>query len=159
MPKGGLRPGSGRKGAFIYHVQGRQFNSLVEAAEAFGVSTKSIHNWCRGRRLDCSMEPIGDKSKEKPKATSEKKPDIPQDIQDKAANENMTPLDYMLKVMRDENEDKKLRMTMAYYAAPYIHAKPSAGKAGKKEDKEERAKKAGSGRFAPSDPPKLKAVK
>ena len=158
MPRGGIRPGSGRKSVFIYHVQGQSFESLSEAAKAFGVSTKSIHNWCRGKRPDCSMEPVGDKPKENPKAASGEKSSIPQSIQDEAASANMTPLDYMLKVMRDEGEDKKVRMTMAYYAAPYIHPKPT-GKAGKKDDKEERAKQAGKGRFAPGSPPALKAVK
>jgi hypothetical protein len=35
----------------------------------------------------------------------------------------MTPLDFMLKVMRDEDEDMARRCDMAKGAAPYVHAK------------------------------------
>ncbi len=48
------------------------------------------------------------------------------------ARSGSLPLDYMLKVMRDEKEDKLLRLEMAKAAAPYCHARlrpvDSAGK-------------------------------
>jgi hypothetical protein len=36
------------------------------------------------------------------------------------------PLDYMLRVMRDENADSERRDHMARWAAPYLHAKLQA---------------------------------
>lgn len=38
----------------------------------------------------------------------------------------LTPLDFMLSVMRDEDEDMDRRLDMAKAAAPYIHPKLSA---------------------------------
>jgi len=35
----------------------------------------------------------------------------------------LTPLDYMLSVMRDEGNDKATRLDAANKAAPYVHAK------------------------------------
>jgi len=94
----------------------------------------------------------GDKS-EKPK----RKKGIPDDIQAEAATANMTPLDYMLKVMRDLTADIARRDRMASYAAPYCHPRKGEG-AGKKQDKDDRAKKAGAGKFGAGAPP-LRRVK
>lgn len=41
----------------------------------------------------------------------------------RAANEGLTPLDYMLKLLRDEGQPKEDRMWAAEKAAPYVHAK------------------------------------
>ena len=43
-----------------------------------------------------------------------------------AAMEGLTPLEYMLQVLRDETEDEKRRDAMAVAAAPYLHPKLSA---------------------------------
>ncbi len=86
------------------------------------------------------------------------KPTLPADVAAEAAAENLTPLDYMLKVMNDATiKDDVRRDRMAIAACPFIHARPSEGN-GKKQDKGERAKAAGLGKFAPSAPP-LKLVK
>jgi len=58
----------------------------------------------------------------------------PPDIRAGAANAAMTPLDYMLAVMRDPGADDQRRDRMAQAAAPYVHAK--AGESTKKEDRE-----------------------
>ena len=63
------------------------------------------------------------------------------------AGEILTPLDYMLKVMNDPNEDNELRARMATAAAPYCHQRKGEG-AGKKEEKSDRAKSAGAGKFS-----------
>ena len=42
---------------------------------------------------------------------------------EKAAEEGLTPLDYMLTILRDETADDKDRMWAAEKAAPYVHAK------------------------------------
>jgi hypothetical protein len=44
-------------------------------------------------------------------------------VRQKAAATGITPLDYMLKVLRNEGEDEKRRDAMAIAAAPYIHPK------------------------------------
>lgn len=51
----------------------------------------------------------------------------------KAIPADDTPLDYMLKVMRDDEADQKRRDEMAKIAASYVHQKPSerSGAAGK----------------------------
>jgi hypothetical protein len=51
-----------------------------------------------------------------------------------AAAEGISPLDYMLGVMRDTEADPARRDRMAQAAAPYVHAK--AGESTKKEDRE-----------------------
>lgn len=81
---------------------------------------------------------------EEPKAR--KKKGIPEDIIAEAAAENMTPLDYMLKVMMDDKADPLRRDRMAVSAAPYMHPRKGEGE-GKKEGKEERAIEASKGKF------------
>ena len=43
------------------------------------------------------------------------------EIADAAIKEGLTPLEYMLAVLRDENADPERRDEMAKAAAPYIH--------------------------------------
>ena len=38
----------------------------------------------------------------------------------------MTPLDYMISVMRDERNDLRTRLEAAHHAAPYVHSKLTA---------------------------------
>jgi hypothetical protein len=45
------------------------------------------------------------------------------EVADKAAAEGLTPLDYMLSVLRDEDMEPAARMDAAKAAAPYVHAK------------------------------------
>jgi len=72
-----------------------------------------------------------------------------------AGAENQTPLSYMLSVMNDPRADKELRARMAIAAAPYIHTRAGEGK---KQEKADRAKKAGAGKFAQGKAP-LKRIK
>lgn len=48
---------------------------------------------------------------------------INREAREQAARTGELPLDYMLRVMRDEEADPKRRDGMAQAAAPYIHAK------------------------------------
>jgi len=75
-----------------------------------------------------------------------------------AASENLTPLEFMLKIMRDPQEDEDRRARMAIAAAPFCHARKGEG-AGKKEEKADKAKQAGVGKFAAGRPPNIKLVK
>lgn len=45
------------------------------------------------------------------------------EIAEGAVAEGITPLDYMLKILRDVTADTKDRMWAAEKAAPYVHAK------------------------------------
>ena len=67
-----------------------------------------------------------------------------------------TPLDYMLFVMNDPGADERLRAQMAVAAAPYLH--PKMGEGGKKDLKQDAAKKAASGKFKAAVAPPLKLV-
>lgn len=81
--------------------------------------------------------------------------ETPADIQSAAAYENITPLEYMLKVMRDPREDLDRRLRCAIAAAPYCHARK--GESNGKADKVNRATIAGAGKFSPGRAP-LKLV-
>jgi hypothetical protein len=48
------------------------------------------------------------------------------EIADKACSEGLTPLEFMLQVMRDEEADRGERLDMAKAAAPYIHPRLSS---------------------------------
>jgi len=48
------------------------------------------------------------------------------EIADKAIAEGITPLEYMLSVLRDEDADKLVRFEAAKAAAPYVHPKLAA---------------------------------
>lgn len=68
------------------------------------------------------------------------------EIRARATKEKITPLEYMLKVMNDEEADSGRRDRMAIAAATFIHARPVAP--GKKESLDERARNY-SGIFSP----------
>lgn len=69
----------------------------------------------------------------------------------------MTPLEYMLSVMRDAKQDPARRDRMAMAAAPFVHIRPADAKPGKKDEKQAAAKTAAVGKFKPAAPP-LKLV-
>ena len=48
------------------------------------------------------------------------------EIADRAAEGGVTPLEFMLQVMRDETAERAERLDMAKAAAPYIHPRLSA---------------------------------
>jgi len=48
------------------------------------------------------------------------------EIQQAVEQSGLTPLEYMLKVMRDDGEDSPRRLAAATAAAPYVHAKLSS---------------------------------
>jgi hypothetical protein len=57
-----------------------------------------------------------------------------------------TPLEFMLRIMNDPLAGDDVRLRAASLAAPFVHTRVGEG-AGKKEEKSERASKAGEGRF------------
>lgn len=48
------------------------------------------------------------------------------EIADRAIQEGLTPLEYMLQVLRDEGEDPERRFEAAKASAPYIHPRLAA---------------------------------
>ncbi|MGR9116948.1 MAG: hypothetical protein ACU85E_14385 [Gammaproteobacteria bacterium] len=89
---------------------------------------------------------------------SSKKGETPRDIKNDAKKSKLTPLEYMIQVMNDEGAEKERRDRMAQIAAPFVHPR-LVEQRGSKDEKKDRAKAAGKGRFAPCAPPQLKAVK
>ena len=94
MPRGGARPGAGRK-------------PTKPKAEKPPKLDKD------GYKTDASW-PFGQVRPEEPKpAASAPEPDL----------SSLMPLDYMLSVIRDKEADPARRMQAAFYAAPYCHSK------------------------------------
>lgn len=82
---------------------------------------------------------------------------LPADVVAPAEASGMTPLEYMLRVMRDPDEDPARRDRMAMAAAPFVHVRTAAAPVGKKERAAERADQAAGGKFRPRAAP-LKVV-
>ena len=70
--------------------------------------------------------------------------------------ENLTPLEYALRVMNDPREAKERRDRLCVAAMPFVHVKKGEG--GKREAAAEKAEKLSTGKFAAAPPP-LRAVK
>jgi len=67
------------------------------------------------------------------------------------------PLTYLLDTMNDDSLEPDVRFRAAVAAAPFVHPRAGEGK-GKKEDKADRARAAGAGKFQAGAPPKLAVV-
>lgn len=66
------------------------------------------------------------------------------------------PVEFLTKVMNEPAADLRLRIDAAKAMLPFKHQK--LGEGGKKDQKQDDAKKAGAGKFAASAPPKLVAA-
>lgn len=86
--------------------------------------------------------------------TKDAPPSWPFGVEPESLSE-LTPLQYLLSVVRDVGADERVRIQAASIAAPFMHAK--VGEAGKKDEKGAAAKRVGAGKFAASAPP-LKLV-
>jgi phage terminase small subunit len=157
MARGGYRPGSGRKkgskskGEIINSEEKAQIEEML----SFSLKAKSkiyadyLNRVKKGEKVSLTEKRLMEKIEAELKsAVSGNKPE---------KHDNETPLEYMLRVMNDPKVDSDMRARMATAAAPYVHQRQGEGM-GKKEEQDERAKKAGAGRFAPGRAP-LKAVK
>lgn len=83
-------------------------------------------------------------------------PQVPANV---AEPGRLTPLDYLLQVMRDPGEPTAVRVMAAKTAAPFVHAKlGESDKPGKRHETAEKAKAVGSaGLFSAGQPPRLVA--
>lgn len=134
MPRGGARPGAGRK-PDPNSVRSKA-KAKREALTVDGVKTAAApDSWPFGTLPPSAAAPA-------PAPPPAPAPDLSE----------LTPLDYLLEVMRDIGQDERTRIQAAQLAAPYVHSKPAPG--GKKDAKNEAAK-AVSGRFATTAPPRL----
>lgn len=124
MPRGGARPGAGRK---------PKERAPGEAAPAK-----------RSRKAAApaaGFAPAGEKLPDTPATwpfgtAPAAPPEAPADTS------QLTPLDYFLSLMRDPGADEKLRFQAAAQALPYMH--PKKGDSGKKEEKQDAANKVAS---------------
>lgn len=80
---------------------------------------------------------------------------VAEDIRKSARAAKLTPLEYMLTVMNDEEADAARRDRMAQAAAPFCHPRKESVGQGKREAREDDAKEAATGKFATPPAPKL----
>ena len=133
MARGGYRPGAGRP-------------KLTEAEKAERAAARAGES--------SASKPVAKKA---PKKRTNPHLDFPLDVAGEAAMANMSPLDYMLHVMRNGAVESARRDRMAIAAAPFVHARKEPVGAGKREAADAAAKKVVS-KFSPGAPPKLVAA-
>jgi phage terminase small subunit len=131
MPRGGSRPGAGRKAD---PNSGRQQAAAKRAAPAKAIAPSGE----KDARAPASW-PFGTAQEKEPELLS-----------------SLTPLDYLLSLVQNPKEDKRIRIQAATIAAPYVHPKKGEG-TGKKEQQAAAAKQVAS-RFSTGAPPKLVAA-
>lgn len=155
MARGGFRSGSGRKKGSKNRKAPEKKETLVflSKAEEFAQFYKGMLD-----RAQKGKKPSESEKQQMMKLAAE----LTKTYESGGENEGkpveeLLPLDFMLKLMNDPGEDKEMRARMAQAAAPYCHARIAEGK-GKKDEKSEKAKQAGAGKFAAGAPP-LKLVK
>jgi phage terminase small subunit len=68
----------------------------------------------------------------------------------------LTPLEFLLALMRCPTADARTRLDAAKALMPYCHARKVAG--GKKDQQQEAANGASVGKFSPGTPPKLVVI-
>lgn len=66
------------------------------------------------------------------------------------------PMSFLTAAMNHSELDMRLRIDAARALLPFVHVKKDEGK---KEEKAERAKSAGNGKFSSAKPPKLKLIR
>lgn len=141
MARGGYRPGAGRP-------------KLTEEEKAERARLKSAGLW--PPKKAAKKAPAKKKAAAKPAPPV--LPEVPEDVAADAQAESLSPLDYMLKVMRDRAADPTRRDRMAIAAAPFMHPRREPVGQGKREKAAQDAGDAATkSRFRPSAPPRLVA--
>lgn len=142
MPRGGPRPGAGRPKKVVPAIAPAAAKKATAARKS---AAKPAAGELPSTNADGTKPAGGEWS-----PFGRQEPPPPQDLSE------LTPLEFLLQVMRDPEEDKARRMNAAQLAAPYMHAKK--GESGKKEAKDEAARKVAKSRFTVATPPKLVAA-
>ena len=154
MARGGFRIGAGRKAGSVKKTPVKKAAlPFISKAEELAVFYKGMLD-----RASQGKKPTEAERKEMSRLAA----DLAKTYETGGENEGkpieeLLPLDFMLKVMNDPKENKELRSRMAVAAAPFCHVRKGEG-LGKKQEKDEKAKQAGQGKFKPMAPP-LKLVK
>ena len=134
MPRGGARPGAGRKPD--PEKAAKRAAKKPKAGDKPAPAGGSRADWPFGP--DAAL--IAEEERKKAEALAD-----------------LTPLDYMLQVMRDPAASVSARMQAAIQAAPYMHGKVAP--AGKKTERADKAKEVGAaGTFRTRAAPGLKVV-
>jgi len=143
MARGGYRPGAGRpKGTVKKQLVKTAALPFISKAEELAIFYKGM--------LDQVAQ--GKKPTEAEKQKMQKlAAELAKTYETGGENEGkpieeLLPLDFMLRLMNNTKADMEMRARMATAAAPYCHPRKSEG-AGKKDEKADRAKQAGSGKF------------
>lgn len=112
MSHGGPRPDAGRRSTRNFVIHGEKYPSCKKAAQQNGVCPSTILNWCKDpKKPDCFFEA---------KRPALKKADVGR----QAVRAGITPLEFLLNIMRDESELPECRDRAANWALPYLHTKP-----------------------------------
>lgn len=141
MARGGPRPGAGRKPKAV--------------ADETTPATKPKAAPRRKKPQPEAEQPYVDANGLRTEAAPDNWPFGVKPPQPEPDLSDMTPLDFLLSVMRNPKESESRRMQAATIAAPYCH--PKAEEKGKKAAKSEEAAAAAS-KFKRSAPPKLAVV-
>lgn len=155
MARGGYRPGSGRpKG--VKNKTNSSSGISTEKKEKEEKGAKTAKNASKIKKSTSKNAKNSLKTAKNASKTDKIDEILTESEKKEAKEQGLTPLEYMLKIMNNSKADKDRRDRMAIAAAPYVHGRVEKG--GKKKEKEQRAKAASSGRFAPAVPPKLTTV-
>ena len=151
MARGGFRIGSGRKrGSRDKAPRGTPDRDYSEAAKAAAERKRllSLGHTAKMKYFHDTMKRVA--AGDKLTVTEMKYLDkLKGELEAKPAGDGKTetPLELMLRIMNDPNQPEEFRARMACAAAPFVHARQGEG-LGKKEEKNERAKAAGGGKFS-----------
>lgn len=159
MPRGGFRPGAGRKpGASAVQSVDKPKAAPRQATKP---TAKPVARSAPKTKKEKVYDKDGIKTKDAPDnwPFGAKPPPAARTEQaapPKVELSELMPLDFLLEVMRDGEEDKRVRLQAATLAAPYCH--PKKGESSKKDEAAAKAKAAGAGKFSRREPPKLVAA-
>ena len=88
---------------------------ICRAAAEVAANSSRLQDW---QRIAMRGSKPGERRGGRQKGSLNKRTE---EVQREAAKGGMLPLDYMLEVMRDKQEDPRRRDEMAKAAAPYVH--------------------------------------
>lgn len=158
MSRGGSRPGAGRPRKDGMPLKSapykRPSRAKVKPKSVGGEPPVKAHSKAGVKAVDAPKDwPFGVlPAAAAPAAPVETPAEAVEEIE--AVDPNLTPLDYLLQVVRNPKAAPSQRIQAANIAAPYMHVKKGEG--GKKAEKDEAAKRATS-KFTPAVAP-LKLV-
>lgn len=150
MARGGFRPGAGRK----------KGTGKKQKADA-----KNLPFLAKAEEIAAFYAGLMEKARSGQKMTPDDRQQLNALLQDmtlihgglevapaEQADETKDAKEYLEKLLAMNGLDKKTKIQVANILLPFQHQRIGEGK-GKKEEKDERAKRAGAGRFAPGKPP------